>query len=69
MNGQEIEGYSNIDFETIMKGLLTYPADYNEGTLFVSKMMVVKEYSTGFQVERYLFMNDIIQVVSVLLFH
>ena len=42
INGKEIEGYSNAGVATTMKGLVTYSADYNEGSLFLWKKDVVK---------------------------
>lgn len=37
LGGKEVEGYSNVGVATTMKGILTYPAEYSEGTLFIWK--------------------------------
>ena len=37
INGKEIEGFSNVRIATTMKGLLTYPGHYPEGSLFLWK--------------------------------
>lgn len=50
INGKEIEGYSNVGVATTMKGLVTYSADYNEGSLFLWKKDVGKGINnTGFK--------------------
>ena len=42
INGKEIEGFSNVGEATTMKGLLSYPADYHEGTQFLWRKDVGK---------------------------
>lgn len=37
LGGKEVEGYSNVGVATTMKGLLTYPENYAEGTQFLWK--------------------------------
>ena len=49
INRKEIEGYSNVGVATTMKGLLTYPGDSNEGTIFLwNKGSSEVVSSTGF---------------------
>ena len=44
INGKEIEGYSNVGIASTMKGLLTYPGNYNEGTQFLWKKDTTSKY-------------------------
>lgn len=60
MGNQEIEGCNNLGRATTMKGLVTYPRNYTEGSRFMWAMDTMTDSTHPEQSERFKFLNNYI---------